>query len=129
MSKMFNDSIVNEFLNELFTPKGSFLFFVSFSFFFDKNVRFFFSGGAFGVFEATDDISDVCKAKVFRRGTKTRLLMRFSTVGKISTSSKNTRFFFVYLAGENGSADTVRDPRGFAIKMYTDEGKNHEHLF
>lgn len=62
-------------------------------------------GGAFGVFEATDDISDICKAKVFRRGTKTRLLMRFSTV-----------------AGENGSADTVRDPRGFAIKMYTDEG-------
>lgn len=26
------------------------------------------------------------------------------------------------LAGESGSADTVRDPRGFAIKMYTDEG-------
>ena len=28
----------------------------------------------------------------------------------------------VLLAGENGSADTVRDPRGFAVKMYTDEG-------
>lgn len=28
----------------------------------------------------------------------------------------------VVLAGENGSADTVRDPRGFALKMYTDEG-------
>ena len=28
------------------------------------------------------------------------------------------------LAGENGSADTVRDPRGFAVKMYTDEGTN-----
>jgi len=27
-----------------------------------------------------------------------------------------------FLAGESGSADTVRDPRGFAIKMYTDEG-------
>ncbi|CAF1014093.1 unnamed protein product [Adineta ricciae] len=63
-------------------------------------------GGAFGVFEATDDLSDICKAKVFKKGTKTRVLMRFSTV-----------------AGESGSADTVRDPRGFAIKMYTDEGK------
>ncbi|CAF0854122.1 unnamed protein product [Adineta steineri] len=62
-------------------------------------------GGAFGVFEATDDISDICKAQVFKRGTKTRVLARFSTV-----------------AGESGSADTVRDPRGFAIKMYTDEG-------
>ncbi|CAF2909979.1 unnamed protein product [Rotaria sp. Silwood2] len=62
-------------------------------------------GGAFGVFEATDDISDICKAKVFKKGTKTRVLARFSTV-----------------AGESGSADTVRDPRGFAIKMYTDEG-------
>ncbi len=28
----------------------------------------------------------------------------------------------IFLAGESGSADTVRDPRGFAIKMYTDEG-------
>ncbi|CAF0786115.1 unnamed protein product [Adineta steineri] len=62
-------------------------------------------GGAFGVFEATDDLSDICKAKVFKKGSQTRVLMRFSTV-----------------AGESGSADTVRDPRGFAIKMYTDEG-------
>jgi catalase len=62
-------------------------------------------GGAFGVFEATDDLSDICKAKVFKKGSKTRVLARFSTV-----------------AGESGSADTVRDPRGFAVKMYTDEG-------
>lgn len=27
-----------------------------------------------------------------------------------------------FLAGESGSADTVRDPRGFAVKFYTDEG-------
>lgn len=39
------------------------------------------SGGAFGVFEVTDDISDVCKAKVFKKGSKTRVLVRFSTVG------------------------------------------------
>lgn len=25
-------------------------------------------------------------------------------------------------AGESGSADTVRDPRGFAMKFYTEEG-------
>ena len=30
--------------------------------------------------------------------------------------------FKIFLAGESGSADTVRDPRGFAIKMYTEEG-------
>lgn len=28
----------------------------------------------------------------------------------------------VFPAGESGSADTVRDPRGFALKFYTDEG-------
>jgi catalase len=44
-------------------------------------IDLFSRGGAFGVFEATDDLSDVCKAKVFKRGTKTRVLMRFSTVG------------------------------------------------
>ena len=29
---------------------------------------------------------------------------------------------FSTVAGENGSADTVRDPRGFAVKFYTEEG-------
>lgn len=38
-------------------------------------------------------------------GKKTPLFLRFSTV-----------------AGEKGSADTDRDPRGFAIKFYTEEG-------
>lgn len=27
-----------------------------------------------------------------------------------------------FLAGESGSADTVRDPRGFAMKFYTEDG-------
>lgn len=27
-----------------------------------------------------------------------------------------------FLAGESGSADTVRDPRGFAVKFYTEDG-------
>ncbi|XP_044127061.1 catalase-like [Bufo gargarizans] len=62
--------------------------------------------GAFGYFEVTHDITQYTKAKVFERvGKKTDIAIRFSTV-----------------AGEAGSADTVRDPRGFAVKFYTDEG-------
>jgi catalase len=62
--------------------------------------------GAFGQFEVTHDISNYCKASVFNKiGKKTPVGLRFSTVG-----------------GENGSADTARDPRGFAAKFYTDEG-------
>jgi len=63
-------------------------------------------GGAFGTFEVTHDITQYCKAAVFAKvGKKTPLAIRFSTVG-----------------GESGSADTARDPRGFAMKFYTDEG-------
>lgn len=62
-------------------------------------------GGAYGFFEVTDDVSSLTKAIVFRPKTRTDLVVRFSTV-----------------AGELGSADTVRDPRGFAIKFYTEEG-------
>ena len=62
-------------------------------------------GGAFGYFETTEDVSKYTKAKVFQRGAKTDVLMRFSTV-----------------AGERGSPDTWRDPRGFSVKMYTEEG-------
>ncbi|DAZ92917.1 TPA: hypothetical protein N0F65_011322 [Lagenidium giganteum] len=63
--------------------------------------------GAFGYFEvAHDAITRVCKAKLFSRvGKRTPVALRFSTVG-----------------GESGSADTVRDPRGFAVKFYTEEG-------
>ncbi|MCL4137194.1 UNVERIFIED_CONTAM: hypothetical protein GTU68_012854 [Idotea baltica] len=62
--------------------------------------------GAFGYFEVTHDITKYCKAKVFESiGKKTPVAVRFSTVG-----------------GESGSADTARDPRGFAVKIYTEEG-------
>ncbi|XP_064397099.1 catalase-like isoform X2 [Halichondria panicea] len=62
--------------------------------------------GAFGYFEVTHDISKYCKASLFSKvGKKTPIAARFSTVG-----------------GENGSADTVFDPRGFAVKFYTEEG-------
>ena len=76
--KIHNDSIANEFLNVSFMPKGNeFIFRLTHH----KKKNVILSGGAFGVFEATDDISDVCKAAVFKKGTKTRVLARFSTVG------------------------------------------------
>lgn len=62
-------------------------------------------GGAFGHFETTEDMSAYTKAAVFQKGTKTDVVSRFSTV-----------------AGERGSPDTWRDPRGFALKFYTSEG-------
>ena len=62
--------------------------------------------GAFGEFEVTHDITDVCSADLFGDvGKKTNVAVRFSTVG-----------------GEKGSADTARDPRGMSIKFYTEEG-------
>lgn len=61
--------------------------------------------GAYGVFECTNDMSKYTKAEIFHKGTKTNLVIRFSTV-----------------AGELGSADSLRDPRGFAIKFYTNQG-------
>ncbi|KAL8450920.1 hypothetical protein Emag_003026 [Eimeria magna] len=62
--------------------------------------------GAHGYFEVTHDITKYCKAKVFESiGKRTPVFARFSTVG-----------------GEKGSPDTARDPRGFALKFYTEEG-------
>lgn len=61
---------------------------------------------AFGTFTVTHDITPYTKAKLFNKiGKETKVFLRFSTVG-----------------GEKGSADTERDPRGFAIKFYTEEG-------
>jgi catalase len=62
--------------------------------------------GAHGTFTVTGDITRYTTAKVFGEiGKKTNMFIRFSTVG-----------------GEKGSADSERDPRGFAIKFYTEEG-------
>ncbi|MGW0182342.1 catalase [Nocardia sp. NPDC003345] len=61
--------------------------------------------GAFGRFEVTNDVSAYTKAALFQPGAKTEMVARFSTV-----------------AGERGSPDTWRDPRGFALKFYTTEG-------
>lgn len=61
---------------------------------------------AFGYFEVTNDITKYTAAKLFEKIKKrTPVAVRFSTVG-----------------GESGSADTVRDPRGFAVKFYTEDG-------
>lgn len=63
-------------------------------------------GGAHGTFEVTADLSKYTKAAFLSKvGKKTPMFARFSTV-----------------AGESGSADTLRDPRGFALKFYTEDG-------
>jgi catalase len=61
--------------------------------------------GAFGRFEVTADVSAYTRAAVFQPGASSRMLARFSTV-----------------AGEQGSPDTWRDVRGFALRFYTEEG-------
>jgi len=62
--------------------------------------------GAHGYFKVTNDLSKYTRAKLFEKvGNRCDVFVRFSTV-----------------AGELGSADTVRDPRGFAVKFYTEEG-------
>jgi catalase len=62
--------------------------------------------GAYGTFTVTHDVSKYTKAKLFSAiGKQTETFLRFSTVG-----------------GEKGSADTERDPRGFAVRFYTEEG-------
>jgi len=62
--------------------------------------------GAYGTFTVTNDITRFAKAKLFSSfGKQTELFVRFSTV-----------------AGERGAADAERDIRGFALKLYTEEG-------
>jgi len=63
-------------------------------------------GGAHGFFEVTEDVTQFTKASFLGEvGKRTPVFARFSQV-----------------AGELGFPDTVRDPRGFALKFYTDEG-------
>jgi catalase len=62
--------------------------------------------GAHGYFEVTADVSAYTKAAFMSEvGKRTEVFARFSTVG-----------------GERGSADAERDPRGFALKFYTEQG-------
>ncbi len=61
--------------------------------------------GALGVFTATSDISDITKASLFAAGKQTPVFVRFSTV-----------------IHPSGSPEGLRDPHGFAVKFYTDQG-------
>ena len=62
--------------------------------------------GAYGTFTVTHDITRYTAARLFSEiGKTTETFLRFSTVG-----------------GEKGSADSARDPRGFALRFYTEDG-------
>ena len=62
--------------------------------------------GAHGYFELTESLADITRADIFQRvGERTPAFVRFSTV-----------------AGSKGSPDLARDVRGFAVKLYTQEG-------
>ena len=62
--------------------------------------------GAHGFFEVYESLSEICSADVFQHpGKKTPAFVRFSTV-----------------VGSQGSPDLARDVRGFAVKLYTQEG-------
>ncbi|MFH1035369.1 MAG: catalase [Pseudomonadota bacterium] len=62
--------------------------------------------GAYGYFEVSADVTKWTKAKFLSQvGKRTEVFARFSTVG-----------------GEKGSGDAARDPRGFALKFYTEDG-------
>ncbi|MDP9463323.1 MAG: catalase, partial [Actinomycetota bacterium] len=62
--------------------------------------------GAHGYFETYESLADITRADIFQRaGERTPAFVRFSTV-----------------AGSKGSGDLARDVRGFAVKLYTQEG-------
>lgn len=61
--------------------------------------------GAYGTLKITGDISQYTKAAGLQPGVQSECFLRFSTV-----------------AGERGAADAERDVRGFALKVYTEEG-------
>ncbi|WP_224241003.1 catalase [Hyalangium gracile] len=63
--------------------------------------------GAYGHFEVTNpDVARWTRMKLFsQEGKRTEVFVRFSTV-----------------AGSRGAPDTARDPRGFAVRFYTEDG-------
>ncbi len=62
--------------------------------------------GVHGYFENYESLADITKAELFQKaGQKTPAFVRFSTV-----------------VGSAGSPDVARDVRGFAVKLYTQEG-------
>jgi len=68
--------------------------------------------GAWGEFVVDHDISHLTSAKFLNGiGKKSKVLLRISTVGP-----------------ERGSAETVRDVRGWGMKIFTEEG-NQDFVF
>jgi catalase len=67
--------------------------------------------GAWGEFETTHDISHLTSADFFQKGKTSKVLLRVSTVGP-----------------ERGGADSIRDVRGWAMKIFTEEG-NQDFVF
>ena len=61
--------------------------------------------GAYGTLRIAGDISRYTRARALQPGAESECFLRFSTV-----------------AGESGAADAERDVRGFALKVYTEEG-------
>lgn len=67
---------------------------------------------AHGYFESYEDWSNITAASFLgKKGKQTPVFTRFSTV-----------------AGSRGSADSVRDVRGFAVRFYTDAGNYGLHF-
>jgi catalase len=68
--------------------------------------------GAVGEFEVTHDVSAYTSAAFLNGlGKKSKVLLRVSTVGP-----------------EAGAADTIRDVRGWGMKIFTEEG-NQDFVF
>ncbi|KAL9090565.1 MAG: hypothetical protein Q9159_001909 [Coniocarpon cinnabarinum] len=61
--------------------------------------------GAHGYYKTTNAADDLTICDIFQAGKECPVSVRFSTVG-----------------GESGSHDCARDPRGFSVKLRTDEG-------
>ena len=61
--------------------------------------------GAYGVFTASADLGELTQASLFTTGKQTPVFVRFSSV-----------------VHGNHSPETLRDPRGFAVKFYTEQG-------
>lgn len=62
--------------------------------------------GAYGTFTVTNpDLARWTRMAMMAPGAQTEVFVRFSTV-----------------AGSKGAPDAVRDPRGFAVKFYTEDG-------
>ena len=83
--------------------------------------------GAFGYFEATADVSDMTKADFLQRpGEKTPIFIRFSTVtlGREFPDEARSEYTEkrIPYRDMDGCLSFVPDPRGFAIKFYTQEG-------